>query len=132
VGIGDKQIKRLISRSADSLPEIIAYYLFILFLSGSLFAYFEDKPILESLWWSCVTGLTIGYGDMYPVTVGGKIVAIFLMHAVPLVIIPLIVAHLLTNVLENRDAFTHEEQEQIKKDLEMIKAKLGLDDTGKE
>ncbi len=128
MGLGERQFKKLISHATDSMPEIIAYYLFILLLSGSLFAYFEDKPIFESLWWACVTGLTIGYGDMYPVTVGGKIVAIFLMHAVPLVIIPLIVAHLLTNVLENKDAFTHEEQEQIKNDLELIKSKLGIED----
>jgi voltage-gated potassium channel len=132
VGKGKDQFRRLISRATDSLPEIIAYYLVILLLSGGLFAYFEDKPIFESLWWACVTGLTIGYGDMYPVTVGGKFVAIFLMHAVPLVIIPLIVAHLLTNVLENKDAFTHEEQEQIKADLQLIKSKLGIEETSEE
>jgi voltage-gated potassium channel len=128
VGKGETHIKKLISRATDSLAEIVAYYFFVLLLSAALFSYLEDKSILDSLWWACVTGLTIGYGDLYPVTVGGKIVAIFLMHAVPLVIIPLIVAHLLTNVLENRDAFAHEEQEQIKADLRSIKSKLGIAD----
>jgi voltage-gated potassium channel len=99
----------------------------ILFASGFLFSYFEDKPIFESLWWSCVTGLTIGYGDLYPVTVGGKIVAIILMHVVPLIIIPLIVARLLTTVIEDQNKFTHEEQEEIKADIKAIKTALGLE-----
>jgi voltage-gated potassium channel len=123
------KLKRLAARATDSFTEIIIYYLIILGLSGFLFSYFEDKPLFESLWWACVTGLTIGYGDLYPVTVGGKIVAIVLMHAVPLIIIPLIVTHLLTSVIENKNEFTHEEQEEMKRDLKAIKAKLGIEET---
>lgn len=124
-----KTTNKIISRLTDSFPEIISYYILIIALSGLLFSYFEEKPLFESLWWACVTGLTIGYGDLYPITVGGKIVALFLMHAVPLVIIPLIVARLLTNVIEDRNEFTHEEQEEIKSDLKTIKKALGLDKT---
>lgn len=87
------KLQQLAARATDSFAEIILYYVIILGLSGFLFSYFEDKPLFESFWWACVTGLTIGYGDLYPVTVGGKIVAIALMHAVPLIIIPLIVTH---------------------------------------
>jgi voltage-gated potassium channel len=120
------KVRSSISRATDSFREIIIYYLAILFASGFLFAYFEDKPIFESLWWACVTGLTIGYGDLYPVTIGGKIVAIILMHVVPLIIIPLIVARLLTTVIEDRNQFTHEEQEKMKADLQAIKKALGI------
>lgn len=122
------QIKKIASRATDSFAEIIFYYLTILGLAGLVFSYFEGKPIFESLWWACVTGLTIGYGDLYPMTVGGKVVAICLMHVVPLIIIPLIVTRLLTHVIEDKHQFTHEEQEILRNDIKLIKTALGLDE----
>jgi voltage-gated potassium channel len=31
------------------------------------------KSVFHSLWWSVTTLTTVGYGDMYPITVGGKL-----------------------------------------------------------
>lgn len=121
-------ITRIITRATDSIFEILFLYVLTLGASALLFSYFEEKPLFESFWWACVTGLTIGYGDLYPATVGGKIVAIVLMHIVPLIIVPLIVTWFLTTVIEDKNQFSHDEQEAIKNDIHAIKLALNIPD----
>lgn len=54
----------------------------ILLLSSTLVYFFEAAAqpqhfgsIPRSLWWAIVTLTTVGYGDVYPITVGGRILA---------------------------------------------------------
>jgi voltage-gated potassium channel len=39
------------------------------------------QTLFDSFWWAMATVTTIGYGDVYPITTGGRIVAMFLMVA---------------------------------------------------
>jgi len=39
-------------------------------------AYFEKMPFADALYFTFVTGLTIGYGDIAPVTLTGRVIAI--------------------------------------------------------
>jgi voltage-gated potassium channel len=121
-------LKKTLAHATNTFPEVLLYYIIVVGTCGLLYSYFEDKTFLNSMWWACVTGLTIGYGDMYPVTHGGKIIALVLMHIVPLVIIPLIITRLLTSVVVDKDAWTDEEQEQLKADIIRIKKALNIDE----
>ncbi len=71
--------------------------------------YFENEAqpehfssIFDSLWWSIVTLTTVGYGDVYPITIGGRIFTFFiLLIGLGIVAIPTgIISSSLTKVLE--------------------------------
>lgn len=70
--------------------------LFLLYVSGVGIYYFENpaqpeqfKSIFHSLWWSVTTLTTVGYGDYYPVTLGGRVFTfIVLMIGLGVVAVP--------------------------------------------
>lgn len=58
----------------------------MIFVTGAGIYYFEHaaqpenfKSLFHSLWWSIVTLTTVGYGDVYPITTGGKIFTFFVL-----------------------------------------------------
>ena len=70
--------------------------LILLFISSVGIYYFENpvqpekfSSIFSGLWWSIGTLTTVGYGDIYPITVGGKIFTFFvLMIGLGIVAVP--------------------------------------------
>lgn len=70
--------------------------LIFIFLASSGIYFFENEAqpevfssVIHSGWWSVVTLTTVGYGDVYPITLGGKIFTFFiLMIGVGIITIP--------------------------------------------
>ena len=68
----------------------------LLYLSAVGIYYFEHHAqpeafasIFHSLWWATTSLTTVGYGDTYPITVGGKIFTFFvLMIGLGIIAIP--------------------------------------------
>lgn len=74
-----------------------------LMADAAVIAYFEKISFADALYFTLVTGLTIGYGDIAPVTLAGRIVAI-LTGIIGMLITGLIVA---VAVYALRETMTH-------------------------
>ncbi len=92
-------VDRMIEALGEVKREIFALVILssmLVYLAACGIYYFEKGQradafvsILDSMWWAIVTLTTIGYGDVYPVTVGGKIfTALVALVGVGLIAIP--------------------------------------------
>ena len=66
---------------AEDIPRLVGYFLGIMVAAGPLMYLLERRAnphfhaVEDGLWWSLVTLTTIGYGDVYPITRPGRLLA---------------------------------------------------------
>ena len=87
---------------------LLLVYFLLLAVSGVLVMAVEPegtalKSFGNAVWWSVVTSTTVGYGDMYPVSAAGKIIAVILPMFLGIGVGAAFITYLASWVIERRD-----------------------------
>ena len=85
----NKALRRFRIAAKEVKEELILFLmvtLILVFIVSAGIYYFENEAqpdkfssIFDSMWWAVSTLTTVGYGDVYPITVGGKIFTFFIL-----------------------------------------------------
>lgn len=107
-----KHFTRAIVMAKEEILLFLFVTLILIYFSAVGIYYFENQAqpehfssVFDSLWWAIITLTTVGYGDVYPITIGGRIFTFFiLMIGLGIVAIPTgIISSALTKSVDKKD-----------------------------
>ena len=110
-----RAIQRLKQAFLTIKEELVLFLIatgFLLYISSVGIYYFEKtaqpeqfKSVFHCLWWAIVTLTTVGYGDSYPITIGGKIfTSVVVLIGIGVVAVPTgLIASALTKVIKDEE-----------------------------
>ena len=123
------RLTEALSEIRRELLALVILSLMLVYLAACGIHYFEREvqpeafgSILDSMWWAIVTLTTVGYGDVYPTTPGGKIfTALVTLIGVGLIAIPSgLLASVLTEARVERKQIEESEENVEDESTEII------------
>lgn len=132
---GIRSMKRLVSYAFSKRTKNIFLALLMIMISIILFSSImilevemfapeaKIKNYGDAVWWSVVTISTVGYGDLYPVTWEGKLIASILMIS-GVGLFGTFTAFLASVFMESEEKKVEEQEQKIIKELEDIKKEI--------
>jgi voltage-gated potassium channel len=118
-----KAVYRGLVYLANSPRTLMLSYGALIVICAVLYRLFEAEVTFgDALWWAVVTASTVGYGDISPETWQARLMAALLISLMVLIVVPLITAHFASKLIVDTDAFRHEEQEELKRNLREVRA----------
>ncbi|MGJ8655360.1 MAG: ion transporter [Akkermansiaceae bacterium] len=111
-----KRYQRAFAIAREELIVFGAAALIILYLASVGIYFFENQEqpenfgsVFDSMWWAVATLTTVGYGDVYPITAGGRIFTFFvLITGLGVVAVP-------TGLVASALTVAREEEKKLKK-----------------
>lgn len=126
LGLGPKtELHGNLKAAVDTMWEIAVFYIVLLLASSGLFAWAENVSFGTAIYWGGITAATVGYGDVTPKTGIGMFLSVIYAH-ICVILVAMFTTRLLMRVIDDHNAFTHEEQEANKEQIAELDRKLDL------
>jgi voltage-gated potassium channel len=107
--------------SGTVLRSVALITVMVVVVAGAAESLVDDKDfptIWDGIWWSVVTITTVGYGDLYPKSVEGRIIAMVVMF------VGIGFLSVLTATIASRFIQTDTHSDEVKESLARIEAEL--------
>jgi voltage-gated potassium channel len=109
-----------------ALRTIMLIAVFLIFVAGLLARIVEPQTFTSiglAYWWAATTVTTVGYGDVVPHTLGGRIIGVALM-LLGVSLIPTLTSVIVSTLVSKRNRANEERLEQERRDLTSALARI--------